>query len=147
MYLKFGFGRTTQDAGIDVRRGAMTRAQAVQLVQMYDDIYPENLFEEYCDYYKMTMSEFQSNIDKWANKELFEKKINGFLNLKYFNMTQKKIGIIDCEFGNIASLVNAIKFLKYDYKVVNNEKSFDEFSHLILPGVGSFHEAALKLKK
>ncbi len=74
MYLKFGFGRTTQDAGIDVRRGAMSRQQAVQLVQMYDDIYPEKLFEEYCDYYKMPMKEFQENIDKWANKNLFEKK-------------------------------------------------------------------------
>ncbi len=74
MYLKFGFGRTTQDAGIDVRRGAMSRSQAVQLVKMYDDIYPEKLFEEYCEYYKMTMQEFQENIDKWANKDLFEKK-------------------------------------------------------------------------
>ena len=69
-------GRTTQDAGIDVRRGAMSRSQAVQLVQMYDDIYPEKLFEEYCDYYKMSMKEFQENIDKWANKDLFEKQMD-----------------------------------------------------------------------
>ena len=74
MYLKFGFGRTTQDAGIDVRRGAMSRSQAVQLVQMYDDIYPEKMFEEYCDYYKMPMKDFLQVIDKWANKELFVKK-------------------------------------------------------------------------
>jgi len=74
MYLKFGFGRTTQDAGIDVRRSAMTRDQAVQLVRLYDDMYPESLFKEYCDYYKMTMKEFMQTIDKWANKELFEKK-------------------------------------------------------------------------
>ena len=63
MYLKYGFGRTTQDAGIDVRRGAMTRSQAVQLVQMYDDIYPEDLLRNTVDYYKMTMKEFQENID------------------------------------------------------------------------------------
>lgn len=74
MYLKFGFGRTTHDAGVDVRRGAMTRDQAVQLVKLYDDMYPEYFFQEYCDYYKMTMKEFIKTIDKWANKELFEKK-------------------------------------------------------------------------
>jgi N-acetyl sugar amidotransferase len=74
MYLKYGFGRTTQDACIDVRRGAMTRDQAVQLVKMYDNIYPQHLFEEYCDYYKMSMREFLDNIDKWANKNLFIKK-------------------------------------------------------------------------
>jgi len=74
MYLKFGFGRATNDAAIDVRRGAMTREQAVQLVKLYDDTYPESLFKECCDYYKMSMSDFMNNIDKWANKDLFEKK-------------------------------------------------------------------------
>lgn len=74
MYLKFGFGRANQDAGIDVRRGSMTREQAVQLVRMYDDMIPEKYFEEYCDYYKMPMKEFLKVIDKWANKDLFEKK-------------------------------------------------------------------------
>ena len=74
MYLKFGFGRATQDSCIDIRRGAMSRKQAVQLAQMYDDSYPEFFFQEYCDYYKMTIKEFHEVIDKWANKELFEKK-------------------------------------------------------------------------
>ena len=32
MYLKFGFGRATQDAGIEIRRGAMTREQAKNLL-------------------------------------------------------------------------------------------------------------------
>ena len=55
----------------------MSRSQAVQLVKMYDDIYPEKLFEEYYEYYKMTMQEFQENIDKWANKDLLKKKTDG----------------------------------------------------------------------
>ena len=55
MYIKFGFGRTNQDSCIDVRRGAMTREQAVQLINMYDNFCPQNLFEEYCDYYKINM--------------------------------------------------------------------------------------------
>lgn len=74
MYLKFGFGRATMDAGIDVRRGAMTREQAVQLVKMYDDCHPEDYYDEYCDYYKMKKSDFIDVIDKFANKDLFEKK-------------------------------------------------------------------------
>ena len=74
MYLKFGFGRTTQDAAIDIRRGSLSRDQAIRLIKLYDDFYPENLFAEYCHYYKMSMSDFLENIDKWANKELFEKK-------------------------------------------------------------------------
>jgi len=73
MYLKFGFGRATQDAGIEVRRGAMVREQAVNLVRLYDGHYPDEYLETYLDYYQMSQEEFDAIIDKWANKQLFEK--------------------------------------------------------------------------
>jgi hypothetical protein len=76
MYLKFGFGRATQDAGIEIRRGAMTREQAINLVRLYDGHYPEEFIETYLDYYQMTHDEFNAVLDKWANKELF-KKVDG----------------------------------------------------------------------
>ena len=76
MYLKFGFGRATQDAGIEIRRGAMAREQAVNLVRMFDNNYPEQYIDLYLDYYRMTMEEFDAVIDHWVNTELFE-KING----------------------------------------------------------------------
>lgn len=71
MYLKFGFGRATQDVGIEIRRGAMTRDQGVNLVKLYDGAFPENYIDTYLDYYKITRSEFQNILDKWTNKELF----------------------------------------------------------------------------
>jgi N-acetyl sugar amidotransferase len=74
MYLKFGFGRATQDAGIEIRRGAMTRDQAINLVKMYDNAYPEELIETFTTYYQMTNDEFDAVLDKYANKNLFEKK-------------------------------------------------------------------------
>ncbi len=74
MYLKFGFGRATQDAGIEIRRGSMTRDQALNLVRMYDNAYPAELIDTYLTYYKMTKEEFDSVLDKYANKDLFEKR-------------------------------------------------------------------------
>ena len=74
MYLKFGFGRATQDAGIEIRRGAMTREQGVNLVRLYDGAYPECFEQTYLDYYRMSIAEFDAVLDRWANKELFEKK-------------------------------------------------------------------------
>jgi N-acetyl sugar amidotransferase len=74
MYLKFGFGRATQDAGIEIRRGAMTREQAVNLVRLYDGQYPAEMIDTYLSYYEMSKSEFDVVLDKWVNKELFEKK-------------------------------------------------------------------------
>ena len=58
MYLKFGFGRATQDAGIEIRRGAMTREQGVNLVRLYDGHYPEEFIGTYLEYYRMTLEEF-----------------------------------------------------------------------------------------
>ncbi|OGT36760.1 MAG: legionaminic acid biosynthesis protein PtmG [Gammaproteobacteria bacterium RIFCSPHIGHO2_12_FULL_38_14] len=74
MYLKFGFGRATQDAGIEIRRGAMTRDQAINLVQMYDNAYPHEYINTYLQYYKMSKEEFDAVLDKYANKDLFEKQ-------------------------------------------------------------------------
>ena len=78
MYLKFGFGRATQDAGIEIRRDAMTREQAINLVNLYDGIFPEEHLKKYLEYFKISESEFHKNIDKWANKELFEKTNTGW---------------------------------------------------------------------
>ena len=74
MYLKFGFGRATQDAGIEIRRGALTRSQAVNLVRVYDGHYPEEFIDTYLEYYQISMDEFDAVLDKWANKNLFSKK-------------------------------------------------------------------------
>jgi hypothetical protein len=74
MYLKFGFGRATQDAGIEIRRGAMTRDQAVNLVRLYDGHYPEEFIPTYLEYYQMSQDEFDAVLDRWTNKNLFKKE-------------------------------------------------------------------------
>ena len=74
MYLKFGFGRATQDSCIEIRRGAMDRDQALNLVRMYDGKFPNENLEIYLNYYEMSSVEFNAVLDKWANKEIFEKK-------------------------------------------------------------------------
>ena len=73
MFLKFGFGRANQDASIEIRRGAMNREQAINLVRLYDGHYPDEFIELYLDYYGMSQKEFDEVIDKYANKDLFEK--------------------------------------------------------------------------
>ena len=73
MYLKFGFGRATQDAGIEIRRGALTRDQAVHLVHLYDGQYPEEFISSYLDYYNMTLEQINAVLDHWVNQDLFVK--------------------------------------------------------------------------
>jgi hypothetical protein len=77
MYLKFGFGRATQDAGIEIRRGAMSRDQAINLVRLYDGKFPEEHLETYLDYYEMSRAEFGEVLNKFTNLNLFELTADG----------------------------------------------------------------------
>ena len=77
MYLKFGFGRANQDACIEIRRGAMDRAQAVNLVRLYDGQLPHEFLDIYLDYYRMTRAEFDAGLDRWVGRDLFE-KVDGY---------------------------------------------------------------------
>jgi len=61
------------------------------------------------------------------------------------------IGVLDIGMGNINSLINAIYTQGFDYKIVSNKDEFEDISHLIIPGVGSYSQAVsninLKLLK
>jgi N-acetyl sugar amidotransferase len=72
MYLKFGFGRCSQDVGIDIRRGAMTRKQGIALVNRFDREAPTEFIPQYLEYFRMTSDEFNETLSKHVNRELFE---------------------------------------------------------------------------
>lgn len=51
------------------------------------------------------------------------------------------IGILDLNLGNIGSVKNAVYELGYDYMVLSEKEQFDDITHLILPGVGTYKQA------
>ena len=71
MYLKFGFGRANQDACIEIRRGAISRDQAINLVKLYDGKLPKEHILKYLDYYQIKEDKFYSVLRKWTNHKLF----------------------------------------------------------------------------
>lgn len=72
MYLKFGFGRANQDACIEIRRGALTREQGLNLVKMYDGKIEAGAIDSFARYYKVSSAELQNIISRWANRDLFD---------------------------------------------------------------------------
>lgn len=74
MYLKFGFGRCSQDVCIDIRSGRISRDEGIRLINEYDEQYPEQFEQQYLDYYQLTKEEFYETIDEFANKNLLEKR-------------------------------------------------------------------------
>lgn len=72
-FLKFGFGRCTSDASIEIRRGRLTRDAGVTLVRKFDGLFPLEYLDAYLDYFDMTQKEFWQVIDKFANYNLLMK--------------------------------------------------------------------------
>jgi glutamine amidotransferase len=51
------------------------------------------------------------------------------------------IGILDLNLGNIGSVKNAVYSLGFDYILLKDRVQFDDITHLILPGVGTYKTA------
>ncbi len=57
------------------------------------------------------------------------------------------VGIVNFKMGNINSVCNALDFLGCENKIINTQEDFENITHLILPGVGSFKDAMINLNK
>lgn len=71
-FVKFGFGRATDHACIDIRNGRLDRAKAVELVKQYDGKLPKIAIRTFLEYFAMPQSEFDAIVDSFTNKALFE---------------------------------------------------------------------------
>jgi imidazole glycerol-phosphate synthase subunit HisH len=56
-------------------------------------------------------------------------------------------GIVDLGICNLGSLESALSRLRVDTKVITSPKALDSVTHVILPGVGGFGEAAKRIKE
>jgi len=71
-YVKYGFGRATDHAGIDIRNGRLTRKEGLELVKMYDGKYPKYGISEFIKYSGMTKQEVDEIIDSYTNPIIFK---------------------------------------------------------------------------
>ena len=76
-YVKYGFGRATDNACLDVRLGYIDRKEAVRLVNKYDGNPPKKAIKEYIEYTGFSEDEFFKIIDSYTNKRIFERGDNG----------------------------------------------------------------------
>ena len=76
-YLKFGFGYATDEACYDIREGRLTREEAIKYVELYDGKCGQQYIEETCNYLSITEKEFWDVVDRYVNRELFEKNSEG----------------------------------------------------------------------
>ncbi len=82
-FLKFGFGRATDLACMQVRRGRLTRQDALEIVKKHDGKFPWNYLgkplENILKPLELTVDEFIQICDKFTNKKLFQQDRSGNL--------------------------------------------------------------------
>ncbi len=72
-YLKFGFGYATDEICYDIREGRFSREDGKWYVNEYDGLCGEKYIDATCKYLSITKEEFWEVVDKYVNRDLFEK--------------------------------------------------------------------------
>lgn len=75
-YLKFGYGRATDDASTEIRHGRMTREEALEMVREYDATEPSSL-AYYCDFLGITTAGFYALVDDKRDARIWERASDG----------------------------------------------------------------------
>ncbi len=89
-FVKYGFGRATDHACIDIRNNRITREEGFVLVNQYDGKYPHYGVSEFVKYSGMTKDEVDEVIDSFTNTILFETDTEGkLLRDDNFNLIRK----------------------------------------------------------
>lgn len=82
-FLKFGFGRATDIACLHLRRGRITREDALDMVKQHDGKFPwtylEKTLEEILEPLDITVDKFVKICDRFTNKKIFRRDANGDL--------------------------------------------------------------------
>ncbi|MGE0567940.1 MAG: N-acetyl sugar amidotransferase [Bacteroidia bacterium] len=76
-FVKYGFGRATDHACIDIRNNRITREDGLKLVKQYDGKYPHFAVSEFIKYSGMNKKEVDDVIDSFTNPILFAQDDSG----------------------------------------------------------------------
>ena len=71
-YLKFGYGRATDDASTEIRHGRITREEGLLLVNEYDGQEPRTL-GFYCDFLGISKSDFYGMVEPLRDPAIWQK--------------------------------------------------------------------------
>jgi N-acetyl sugar amidotransferase len=75
-YLKFGYGRATDDASMEIRYGRMTREEGMEMVARYDHVRPRSL-DVYLEFLGMTEEEFEAAVEPMRDPAIWRRDVHG----------------------------------------------------------------------
>ena len=73
-FIKYGYGRATDQLCIEIRAGRMSRSEAIKkLSESSEGEVPWKYIPDFLDYLGITQDQFTSNLDRFTNKLLFKR--------------------------------------------------------------------------
>jgi len=64
-FVKFGFGQCMDHVCYDIREGRLSREEAIELVKKYDGKCSEEYIKKFCDYIRISLSEYWNTVNKF----------------------------------------------------------------------------------
>lgn len=86
-YFKYGFSFATEQANFMIRRGQITREEAIHFVEKYDGLCDDKYISSFCEYIQITETDFWLNVKRFANRDIFD--LSGSRPVKRFKVGYK----------------------------------------------------------
>ena len=82
-YPKFGHSSATDYACRWIRYGLKTREEMIPFVEKHDPVLDQGIVDKFCEFTRMSYSDFWHTVDKWYNPKLFDKDNDGIWHPKF----------------------------------------------------------------
>ena len=76
-YIKFGYGRATDDVSTEIRHGRLSREDGIELIRQYDAVEPSSL-EFYCEFLGISVSQFYDSIEALRDGRIWARTKDGW---------------------------------------------------------------------
>jgi N-acetyl sugar amidotransferase len=76
-FLKYGYGRATDQLNIEIRNGRIAREEALEIAKRLDGGVDESNIVEFCDYLDIDREEYDEVMDTFVNQDIFERDSEG----------------------------------------------------------------------
>ena len=73
-FLKYGYGRATDQLNIDIRNGVINRETALEIVKEIDGVVSDEVVDKFCKYLDISHAKYFEIMDDFVNHDLFERK-------------------------------------------------------------------------
>lgn len=92
-FLKYGYGRATDNACVDIRFGRMNRAEGFKLAKKHEGKIPRKYLPDFLKFINITDDQFMQTLNRFTNRYIFEKESTG-------NLTRDSSGdLIKLDYG------------------------------------------------